>query len=70
MRYLVDYITHKRPASVETWVDSKTYGAVTRAVEEMSTRALRPLYEKLDEEIPYDEIRVVLAHLETLAYED
>jgi len=62
--YLCDFIEASRPDSIETWIDDATYKAVAEAAERLGTARLRPIHDDLDEKVDYEEIRVVLAHLE------
>jgi ATP-dependent DNA helicase RecQ len=74
--YLEEYIRHERPASVEPWIDRATYDRVIEAQARVGGRLLRPIFEALrggpegDEplkEVPYERIRIVLAHHQSTA---
>jgi ATP-dependent DNA helicase RecQ len=60
--YIVDYILQERPASVSAWVDDHAYGRVTAAAAELGDALLKPIYERLDGQVGYDQIKIVLAH--------
>jgi hypothetical protein len=45
-------------------VNDQVYRQVAAAAETQEARRLTPLFEKLDGRVPYDVIRLVLAHLE------
>jgi len=62
--YLADFITQERPDSIATWVSESTYQKVATAREDVNTDQLRPLFEALGEAVPYDAIRLVIAHLQ------
>jgi ATP-dependent DNA helicase RecQ len=62
--YLADYIRHEKPGSIESWVPGATYRRVAEAARQVGTERLKPLYLALGEQIPYDEIRLVVAHLQ------
>ncbi len=64
LQYLVEYIQAKRPESIEAWVDQDTYRKVAAVADEVGTRRLRPIFERLNEAVPYDTIRLVARHLE------
>ncbi len=64
LQYLIEYIQAKRPESIEAWVDEATYRRVAKAADEVGTRRLRPIFERLGEAVPYDTIRLVARHLE------
>ncbi|MFQ5495502.1 MAG: helix-turn-helix domain-containing protein [Phycisphaerae bacterium] len=62
--YLNDFIGLTKPTSIETWVSEATYLTVARAADQVGTERLKPIFEHLDEKVPYDDIRLVLTHLE------
>ncbi len=57
LQYLVEYIQEKRPESIEDWVDEATYRRVAKTADEVGTRRLRPIFERLGDAIPYDKVR-------------
>ena len=61
--YLVEYIQSRPDARLDAWVDEETVSRVADAVRELGTVYLKPIYEKLEEKVPYDSIRIVIAHL-------
>jgi len=63
--YLSDFIASTQPASVERWVDRATYAAVADAAGDVGAERLRPIFDRLGEKVPYDDIRLVLTHLAT-----
>jgi ATP-dependent DNA helicase RecQ len=63
MGYLCDYVDLFRPGSISTWVDAHAYARVKDAGEELQTKRLKPVFEKLNGEVSYDQIRLVLAHV-------
>ncbi|HNQ21534.1 MAG TPA: DNA helicase RecQ [Phycisphaerae bacterium] len=66
-RYLVEYIQRERPPSVAPWVDSATYHVVQHAAQRLGTTPLRPIFDALDGQVPFDTIRLVTRHLETVS---
>jgi ATP-dependent DNA helicase RecQ len=64
MEYLVEYIERERPPQIDRWVDRETYGLVQHVAREMGTTPLRPIFERLEEKVPYDQIRLVTRHME------
>jgi len=58
--YLVDYIRHKKITDPSCWVDARTIEKVTEVVEQIGDGPLKPYFLALDEEISYDDIRVVV----------
>jgi ATP-dependent DNA helicase RecQ len=63
--YLCDYIRQEKPARVEAWVREEVYERVVAAARQVGTQRLKPIYILLGEQVPYDDIRIVLAHLGT-----
>ncbi|MSQ94585.1 MAG: DNA helicase RecQ [Gemmataceae bacterium] len=61
--YLCEYIQRDKPASVAMWVAPAIYNRVAAAVEEHGGARLKPLFIALEEKVPYDDIRIVVAHL-------
>jgi ATP-dependent DNA helicase RecQ len=64
--YLVEYIAQEKPRRIDTWVDKATYQKVLQAAEAQEERLLSPIFQGLDGRVPYDTIRLVLAHLEAM----
>jgi ATP-dependent DNA helicase RecQ len=65
--YLAQYIQTERPAEISTWVADDVYQEVAAAAREVGTEKLKPIYQALGEQVPYDDIRLVLAHLAATA---
>ncbi len=64
--YLAEYIAAERPERIDAWIDPATYQTVARAVCDVGPRPLRPIFERLDGKIPYESIRLVAAHIESV----
>lgn len=60
--YLVEYVETRRPSSIDPWVDHETRERILDAARSLDTGRLKPIHDKLDEQVPYDQIRIVLAH--------
>jgi ATP-dependent DNA helicase RecQ len=67
VEYLAQYIQEERPPSIEAWVAEEVFQRVAAAARQVGTDYLKPLYFALDEKVSYDEIRLVLAHLQARA---
>lgn len=63
MDYLCEWIRQEKPASVAQWVDAETCAKVAGAVAKHGSVRLKPLFLELEEKVPYDQIRVAVAHL-------
>jgi ATP-dependent DNA helicase RecQ len=62
--YLVEYIHAERPASIAAWVNERVYKEVVAVKEKLGTDRLKELFLALQERVPYDQIRLVVAHLQ------
>ena len=61
--YLTDWIEDRKVADVSPWVDEATYARVTEAaIATGSGGKLRPIFDHLDEQVPYDQIKIVITH--------
>ncbi|HME99474.1 MAG TPA: DNA helicase RecQ [Terriglobia bacterium] len=63
--YLVEFIQTHPAQSVDSWVTSDAYGKVADAVKELGSVYLKPIFDRLEGTIPYEQIRIVVTHLET-----
>jgi uncharacterized protein YpbB len=61
--YLAEFIEREKPESIDAWVAPQAYKQIAAAAMEVPTRSLKPLFVKLEEKVPYDQIRLVVAHL-------
>lgn len=66
-KYLAEFIEIDRPDRIDTWVDVTTYDAVAVAAREVGMDRLRPIFLLLEENVPYDVIRLVVTHLSVAA---
>jgi ATP-dependent DNA helicase RecQ len=66
-KYLCQYIEDHRPRDVSRWVDDATYRRIAEASKKSPDGRLKPIFEELGGTVPYDTIRVVIAHLQTQA---
>jgi ATP-dependent DNA helicase RecQ len=62
--YLEQFVRAEKPRSVTAWVPEDVYQRVVAAARHFGTGALKPIFVALGEQVPYEQIRVVLAHLE------
>lgn len=63
-QYLEEWIRATRPRSIEAWVDAATYQRVRGVAAHLEGRSMKPVFEALNGEVPYEIIRAVVAHLE------
>jgi ATP-dependent DNA helicase RecQ len=65
--YLDEFIRDVRPASVAAWVSDELYRRIADAARQVGTERLKPIYLALNEQVSYDDIRIVRAHLQATA---
>ncbi len=65
--YLAEFITEEKPRKIDCWVSAEVYRSVAEAAVNVEERRLAPIFERLDGRVPYDIIRLVLAHVEAEA---
>jgi ATP-dependent DNA helicase RecQ len=63
--YLCCFIDQERPNSVDPWIDRATQERIQTAARQHGGRRLKPIYLALNQEVPYDAIRIVLTYLNT-----
>ncbi|HVS71030.1 MAG TPA: RecQ family ATP-dependent DNA helicase [Phycisphaerae bacterium] len=63
IEYLCEFITDTHPKTIAPWVSDTVYQQVAIAAKEHGTDHLKPLFLALNETVPFDQIRLVLAHL-------
>jgi ATP-dependent DNA helicase RecQ len=61
--YLVQFVQTEAPTDISAWVPDDVYQEVAAAAQQVGTEKLKPIYQALGEQVPYDDIRLVLAHL-------
>lgn len=61
-QYLAEYIEAKRPWNIDSWVDDHRYERVARAARQLGAARLKPIFDHLKGEVPYEVIRIVVAH--------
>ena len=63
--YLSDFLRAEPQPSVDRWVSPVIYQRVAAAAAKVGTENLKPIFEALDGQVPYDDIRIVVTHLNT-----
>jgi ATP-dependent DNA helicase RecQ len=61
--YLAEFIQNRRPEGLEPWINQTTYRSIADAVKQLGTEYLQPVFERLGGKVPYEQIRLVVAHL-------
>jgi ATP-dependent DNA helicase RecQ len=62
--YLAEHIRSTRPESINAWIDKSTYDRIAAAARKVGFGRMKPIFVELGERVPYDEIRLVVAHLQ------
>jgi ATP-dependent DNA helicase RecQ len=65
--YLAEYIRETRPADITHWIAPETYRRIAAAARKLGLERLKPIFVELGEKVPYDEIRLVVAHVQATA---
>jgi ATP-dependent DNA helicase RecQ len=65
VEHLADFISQEKPATISAWVSETTCERVAAAAEEHGTARMKPVFEAMNGEVPYDAIRLVFAYLES-----
>ena len=63
VEYLCDYLRAEAPRSVSLWVADDIYRQVSNAAARVGADKLKPIFDALEGKITYDEIRIVVTHL-------
>lgn len=61
--YLVEFIKQKKIQNPHPWVDSRTYSLVSNAAKKLNCEKLKPVYDALEGQIDYAQIKIALACL-------
>ena len=64
--YLAEFIALHRPQRLDSWIDPPTYDTIAAAVKEVGTAYLKPIFEHLEGKVSYEQIRMVVAHLNAI----
>ncbi len=64
VEYLSTFIRDNRPASLAPWINPEIEARVRAAAREVGAARLKPIFIALNEQIPYDDIRIVVAALD------
>ena len=63
LQYLCDFLRVEPPRSVATWVSDDVYRQVADAASRVGAEKLKPIFEALDGMVSFDDIRIVVTHL-------
>ena len=62
-QYLIEYIDREKISNPSPWVDEQTFGSIINAVKQVGTGKMKPVFDFLNGEIDYNQIRISLACL-------
>ncbi|MFG0260661.1 MAG: DNA helicase RecQ [Phycisphaerales bacterium JB041] len=65
--HLADWIESRRPSDISAWVAPADYDRIASAAAEVGTDLLRPIFDRLNGRAPYEQIKLVVAHLRARA---
>jgi ATP-dependent DNA helicase RecQ len=68
--YLCTYIHTQHPDRIDKWVDPAIQERIAAAAREHGTQRLKPIFLALNQEVPYDLIRIVLTYLNTRSHSE
>jgi ATP-dependent DNA helicase RecQ len=60
-QYLVEYIRHKKISNPSPWVNEQTFSRITDAVKQVGSDRAKPIFDLLNGEIDYNQIRISVA---------
>ena len=63
MDYLADFIRQEKVDDISPWVEKALYDQVAAAARKVGAERLKPIFLELNEQVPYDAIRLVVTHL-------
>ncbi len=63
VEYLAEWIREEKPATIDAWVAPTLYQRVAAAARLVGLDRLKPIFIALGEQVPYETIRLVVAHL-------
>lgn len=63
LSYLLQFIESERPKSIEAWVNNHDYNRIKSAYDPAEGNAVGPLFQRLNNSIDYDTLRIAVTHL-------
>jgi ATP-dependent DNA helicase RecQ len=57
--YLNEYLRHEQVTDPSPWLDAATVRRIEMAIDEVGAQRLKPIFDRLDGQVPYDQIRIV-----------
>ena len=66
VEYLCDFILEEKPEDVEAWIAPELYQRIAEKARTLGLARLKPIFVELEEKATYNQIRIVLTHLQSL----
>ena len=66
VKYLCEFIQDEKPPQIEVWVPAALYERVATVARKVGMDRLKPVFIELEEKVSYDQIRIVLTHMEAM----
>ena len=63
VEYLAEFIAAEKPRSIDAWIRPSLHEEIATAAARVGLARLKPIFEELEGNVSYDDIRVVVAHL-------
>src|SRR5262249_20474499 len=63
VEYLCNYLRAEPPTSVSRWISDDIYRTVSDVAARVGTGRLKPIFDALEGKYTYDDIRIVVTHL-------
>jgi ATP-dependent DNA helicase RecQ len=64
VNYLCEFVTEGKVQSLKPWVPDELYERIAAAAKTAGSERLKPIFIALDEKVDYDDIALVVAHLQ------
>jgi len=64
--YLGEFIAQNPAHEIDSWVPAETFKIVADAVTQVGSLYLKPIFDHLGGSVPYEQIRMTLARLNTI----
>ncbi len=66
VKYLCDFIREEKPPQIGSWVPADVYERVAAVARRVGLDRLKPIFIELNEKVSYEQIRIVVTHMEMM----
>ncbi|MCZ6836143.1 MAG: RecQ family ATP-dependent DNA helicase [Planctomycetota bacterium] len=63
LKYLEQFIEERKPEDISEWVDDGLYAKIAEAFDEVGMNLLKPIRQRVGEDVSYEHIKLVGAHI-------